>query len=152
MTTETQATESAPAQVQLPGGILLKPLPFKITEYEGDSPKRFELLPRNAVVADGGAEHACVLFAREDLMRSEWPGGRPPREPGRYRGPKSPPTKLQLRGGVVLKGLPFKIVGYDRGVPKLLELQRLGAPHDLQQPHTCVLFAGDELIRRIRQP
>lgn len=139
-----EGPEMIPSQVQLPGGIVLKGLPFKITEYSDGAPKLFELQPRNT-------ESACVLFAREDLMRSAWPGGRPPQEPGPYKGPKVIPTKLQLRGGIVLKGLPFKIIGYDKEVPKLLELQPLGVALDIKQPHTCVLFAGEDLIRAVTQ-
>lgn len=70
----TKGPKSIPSQVQLPGGILLKGLPFKIVAYNPDgSPKTFELQPPSSdfdIKADG----ACVLFAREDLLRSPWPG------------------------------------------------------------------------------
>jgi hypothetical protein len=61
-----------PSLVQLPGGITLKGMPFKIIAYNEDgSPKTFELQPpgRHDLSADG----ACVLFAREELLRSPWP-------------------------------------------------------------------------------
>ena len=65
---------SIPTQVQLPGGLVLKGLPFKIVEYHPDgSPKLFELQPSGPgfdIKADG----ACVLFAHEELLRSPWPG------------------------------------------------------------------------------
>ena len=66
--------KSIPNQVQLPGGILLKGMPFKIIEYNPDgTPKLFELQPPDSgfdIKTDG----ACVLFAREELLRSPWPG------------------------------------------------------------------------------
>lgn len=123
-------------------------MPFKITEYNANgTPKLFELQPRS-VTFDADANSACALFAREEVLRHEWPGGRPPQEPGKWKGPKVIPGKLQLRGGVVLKALPFKIVDYDHGVPKLLELQPAEAPFSIKDPHTCVLFAREELIRK----
>ena len=40
------------------------------------------------------------------------------------KGPKSIPTQIQLFGGAVLKGMPFKIVEFHPdGTPKLFELQ-----------------------------
>ena len=65
--------KSIPSQVQLPGGITLKGMPFKIVEYNPDgTPKLFELQPPGPhdITTDG----ACVLFAREALLRSPWPG------------------------------------------------------------------------------
>jgi hypothetical protein len=65
--------KSIPIQVQLPGGIVLKGLPFKIVEYNPDgTPKLFELQP--AGPHDIKADGAFVLFAREELLRSPWPG------------------------------------------------------------------------------
>ena len=64
-----------------------------------------------------------------------------------YKGPKTAPSQVQLPGGIVLKGLPFKIVAYnDDGTPKLFELQPVGS-HDLKEKHSCVLFAWEELMR-----
>ena len=69
--------KSIPSQVQLPGGIVLKGLPFKIVEYNPDgSPRLFELQPPGPgfdIKEDG----TCVLFAREELLRSPWPGKGP---------------------------------------------------------------------------
>lgn len=62
--------KAVPSQVQLPGGIILKGLAFKITEYNADgSPKTFELLPRDAPRPVGDPA-ACVLFADETWIRS----------------------------------------------------------------------------------
>lgn len=64
-----------------------------------------------------------------------------------YRGPKSIPSQVQLPGGVVLKGMPFRIVEYHPdGSPKLFELQPEG-PFDVTEDGTCVLFAREELLR-----
>lgn len=66
--------KTIPNQVQLPGGIILKGLPFKIVEYNPDgSPKLFELQPPGPGF-DIKAEGTCVLFAREELLRNPWPG------------------------------------------------------------------------------
>ena len=55
---EGQGPKSIPSQVQLPGGVTLKGMPFKIVAYNPDgSPKLFEL-----------------LFASEKLLRNPWPG------------------------------------------------------------------------------
>lgn len=63
------------------------------------------------------------------------------------RGPKAIPSQVQLPGGIVLRGMPFKIVGYnDDGTPKLFELQPPG-PHDLSMDGACVLFAREDWIR-----
>jgi hypothetical protein len=65
-----------------------------------------------------------------------------------YRGPRSIPSQVQLPGGVVLKGMPFKIVEYHPdGSPRLFELQPPGAPFDIKEDGTCVLFAREELLR-----
>jgi hypothetical protein len=56
--------KSIPSVVQLPGGIQLQGLPFKIVEYNPDgTPKLFELLP-------SGEKGPCVLFAQEAWIRS----------------------------------------------------------------------------------
>ena len=70
--------KSIPSQVQLPGGVTLKGIPFKIVEYHPDgTPKLFELQPAAAPfdIKDNGA---CVLFAREDIVRKPWRDGKPP--------------------------------------------------------------------------
>ena len=70
---KSKGLKSIPSHVQLPGGIVLKGLPFKIVAYNPDgSPKTFELQPPGP--HDLKAEGACVLFAREDLLRNPWPG------------------------------------------------------------------------------
>ena len=73
-TFKSKGPKSIPSQVQLPGGIVLKGIPFKIVAYNPDgTPKLFELQPPSPgfdIKADG----ACVLFAREDWIRSPVPG------------------------------------------------------------------------------
>ena len=65
--------KTIPSQVQLPGGVILKGLPFKIVEYNPDgSPKLFELQPPDTRVGTA-AEGSCVLFASETLLRNPWP-------------------------------------------------------------------------------
>lgn len=65
--------QSIPSQVQLPRGIVLKGMPFKIVAYNPDgTPKTFELQPPGP--HDLKADGACVLFAREELLRNPWPG------------------------------------------------------------------------------
>lgn len=64
--------KTIPSQVNLPGGIKLKGMPFKIVEYNADgSPRLFELQPPGP--HDLSADGACVLFAREELLRNPWP-------------------------------------------------------------------------------
>lgn len=70
--------KSIPSQVQLPGGIMLKGVPFKIVEYNPDgTPRLFELQPAGATF-DIKEDGACVLFAREEIVRSPWRDGKPP--------------------------------------------------------------------------
>ena len=69
------------------------------------------------------------------------------------KGPKSIPNQVQLPGGVMLKGMPFKVVEYNPdGSPKLFELQPPGESFDIKQAATgdgtCVLFAQEKLLRR----
>lgn len=65
-----------------------------------------------------------------------------------YRGPRSIPSQVQLPGGVVLKGMPFRIVEYNAdGSPRLFELQPADSAFDIQEDGTCVLFAREELLR-----
>ena len=72
--------KTIPSQLQLPGGILLKALPFKIVAYHDDgSPKLFELQATDAPF-DITKPSTCMLFAREGLLRSPWPNNRPPRD------------------------------------------------------------------------
>lgn len=53
-----------PSVVQLPGGIKIQGLPFRITErHEDGRPKTFELLP-------SGEKGDCILFADESWIRS----------------------------------------------------------------------------------
>lgn len=60
--------KSVPSQVQLPGGVTLKGLPFRILTYNDDgSPKTFELLPAGSKPTDAAA---CTLFADETWIRS----------------------------------------------------------------------------------
>lgn len=67
--------KSIPSQLQLPGGVILKGMPFKVVEYHPDgSPKLFELQPagtfdiKDAETGNG----TCVLFAEEALLRMPW--------------------------------------------------------------------------------
>jgi len=70
--------KSIPSQVQLPGGIVLKSIPFRIVEYHADgTPKLFELQPANAPF-DIKEKSTCMLFAREEIMRQPWNDGKPP--------------------------------------------------------------------------
>jgi len=65
------------------------------------------------------------------------------------KGPKSIPTQVQLPGGIVLKGIPFKIVEYHaNGTPKLFEIQPAGGPFNISDDGACVLFAMEEIVRR----
>jgi hypothetical protein len=65
--------KTIPSQLQLPGGITLKAMPFKIVEYNDDgTPRLFELQP--AGPHDMAADGACVLFAQEAWIRSPQPG------------------------------------------------------------------------------
>lgn len=69
----------------------------------------------------------------------------------KQKGPKSIPSQLQLPGGTVLKGMPFKIVEFHPdGTPKLFELQPDDS-FDIKKASTrdgtCVLFASEELLR-----
>ena len=66
--------KSIPSQVQLPGGITLKGMPFKIVAYNPDgSPKLFELQPPGPGF-DIEETGTCVLFESEKLLRNPWPG------------------------------------------------------------------------------
>ena len=65
------------------------------------------------------------------------------------KGPKSIPSQVQLPGGVVLKGMPFKIIQYNPdGSPKLFELQPSDSSFDIKTDGACVLFADEKWIRR----
>jgi hypothetical protein len=73
MTKISKGPKSIPSQVQLPGGVTLKGMPFKIVEYNADgTPKLFELQPADAPF-DIKEHSTCVLFAREELLRNPWP-------------------------------------------------------------------------------
>lgn len=55
-----------PSVVQLPGGMKLQAIPFKIIEYHDDgSPKTFEILPASVDKAE------FWLFADENQIRSK---------------------------------------------------------------------------------
>lgn len=65
--------KSIPSQLQLPGGIVLKAMPFKIIAYHPDgSPRLFELQPEGP--HDLSVDGNCVLFAREAWIRCPVPG------------------------------------------------------------------------------
>jgi len=73
--------KSIPSVVQLPGGVTLKGVPFKIVEYYPDGrPKLFAIHPTTEPfdITDKGA---CVLFASEEIVRGVWDNGKPPRLP-----------------------------------------------------------------------
>jgi hypothetical protein len=64
---KNKGPKTIPSVVQLPGGITLKGLPFKILTYNDDgSPKTFELQPRGSVPT---GTDACTLFANEEWIR-----------------------------------------------------------------------------------
>jgi len=58
-----------PSKVQLPGGVHLSAVPFRVTEYHDDgSPKTFEILPRGTEKAE------FWLFADDVQIRSNLKG------------------------------------------------------------------------------
>ncbi len=60
--------KAIPTKIQLPGGIPLNAMPFKIVEYTDDGrPKLFELQPDGP--HDMSKSDACVLFAQERWIR-----------------------------------------------------------------------------------
>jgi hypothetical protein len=66
--------KSIPSVVQLPGGLQLRPIPFKIVEYNPDgTAKLFELQPVTEAF-DIRQDNNCVLFAQESWIRSPMPG------------------------------------------------------------------------------
>ncbi len=66
---------SIPRVVQLPGGVKLYPVPFKIVERNADgSPKTFELLPAGTGIY---GEDKCALFADEAWIRAANPSKAP---------------------------------------------------------------------------
>lgn len=66
-----------------------------------------------------------------------------------YSGPRTIPSQVQLPGGIVLKGMPFKIVAYNTdGSPRLFELQSPNASFDIKEDDACVLFAREDWIRK----
>jgi hypothetical protein len=66
--------KSIPSQLQLPGGVVLKAMPFKIVAYNDDGSARlFELQPSDLDFKADASKGECVLFAREDLLRNPWP-------------------------------------------------------------------------------
>jgi len=74
--------KSIPSVVQLPGGVQLKGLAFRILTYNADgSPKTFELLAKGTAPA-ADDRHACTLFADETWIRSPIGGVSGISEPG----------------------------------------------------------------------
>lgn len=66
--------KSIPSQVQLPHGITLSAMPFKIIAYNPDgSPKMFELQPAKQP-HDTTIDGNCVLFAQKEWIRAPNPG------------------------------------------------------------------------------
>ena len=64
--------KSIPSQLQLPGGIVVKAIPFKIVAYHDDgTPRLFELQP--AGPHNTSIDGNCVLFAQEEFVRSPRP-------------------------------------------------------------------------------
>lgn len=62
-----------PGTVQLPGGIRLSAVRFKVVErHEDGSPKLFEILPRG-MSADAADSEVWALFADEERIRSPGP-------------------------------------------------------------------------------
>lgn len=61
--------KSPPRVVQLPGGVKLQGIRFKILDHHDDgSPKTFEILPRNDQEPRNDPS-ICVLFADETWIR-----------------------------------------------------------------------------------
>ncbi len=61
--------KSIPSVVQLPGGVVLKGLAFKVIERNSNgSPKVFELLPAG-VNGDPASDDSYVLWAHEEGIR-----------------------------------------------------------------------------------
>jgi len=72
-TIKPKEPRAIPSQVQLPKGVVLKAMPFKIVAYNPDgTPKTFELQPPGP--HDLKADGACVLFAQEEWIRCPYPG------------------------------------------------------------------------------
>ena len=69
---KSKGLSTIPSQVQLPGGIVLKAMPFMIVAYNDDgSPQLFRLAPPGP--HDMTADGACVLFAQEEWIRAAQP-------------------------------------------------------------------------------
>ncbi len=60
-----------PTVVQLPGGVRLRGVPFRITRDVDGSPLSFELLPSNFTPVK--QDDWCVLFCSEEWIRSPDP-------------------------------------------------------------------------------
>lgn len=70
----SRGPKAIPSQLQLPGGVVLKAMPFKIVEYhQNGTPKLFELRPAD-VHHDMKIDGNCVLFANEVWIRAPRPG------------------------------------------------------------------------------
>lgn len=60
-----------PGVVQLPGGVKLSAVPFRVVERHADgSPRLFELMPRGAEIKGEGV---WALFADEESIRRSRP-------------------------------------------------------------------------------
>jgi hypothetical protein len=65
-----------PSVVQLPGGIRLRPIPFRVTDYDTNGrPLKFEIMPFGTTEADTEKEPKPVfwLFASEEEVRKVTP-------------------------------------------------------------------------------
>lgn len=62
----TKKLSKPPNQVQLPGGVTLKGVPFRILTYDdAGAPLTFEMLPRG----DTSNERVWTLYADEEAIR-----------------------------------------------------------------------------------
>lgn len=65
-----------PSVVQLPGNVRLRPIPFRVTEFDKhNNPLVFEMMPRGTTEADTEKEPKLVfwLFAQEEEVRKPFP-------------------------------------------------------------------------------
>jgi hypothetical protein len=69
---KTQTATKIPSVVQLPGGVRLEALPFRVIEHNADgSPRIFELMPPGTQVS--GVDGMWALFAHEASIRKPNP-------------------------------------------------------------------------------
>lgn len=70
MKKQKRELSAIPSVVQLPGGVRLSGVPFRVTEYAEDgTPKIFEILPQGASTGRG----IWTLFADEEAIRASVP-------------------------------------------------------------------------------